>query len=367
MTGGNVFNSKYQDVLNWFWRFFDKETEFVKTSRNAVIQFDNGIQAKYPIENHLYMLDIDKVKLIIRDLLYISKTKESVMDNFDNFLKNRFGVTLYEYYFRPYNEKIWKRNLKNVPLNWLEGKLPMPSVEEILINNFFHIQEREMVHSSFYYPKNNGSQFIADKLANNLNIQYNSDIKSVERNNNNWCVDNQEFEKIIFCGNIKNFPRIFAKSLDINSFNQPINELEFHGTTSVLCKIEQNPFSWIYLPSNKYLSHRIICTGNFSSSNNAQFSVPTCTVEFTDYISKEDIEENLSKMPFSVNYITHNYAEFTYPIQNQTTKEIITGIKKVIEKDNVYLLGRFAEWEYYNMDTAIKAAMNLVKNMEYGK
>jgi UDP-galactopyranose mutase len=28
----------------------------------------------------------------------------------------------------------------------------------------------------------------------------------------------------------------------------------------------------------------------------------------------------------------------------------------------VFLLGRFAEWEYYNMDGAIKAAMDLAIN-----
>lgn len=31
----------------------------------------------------------------------------------------------------------------------------------------------------------------------------------------------------------------------------------------------------------------------------------------------------------------------------------------MMRKNNFYFTGRFADWEYYNMDTAIKAAMIL--------
>lgn len=35
-------------------------------------------------------------------------------------------------------------------MDWLEDKLPMPSVAEILLNNIGHINESAMVHSSFF-------------------------------------------------------------------------------------------------------------------------------------------------------------------------------------------------------------------------
>ena len=60
-----------------------------------------------------------------------------------------------------------------------------------------------------------------------------------------------------------------------------------------------------------------------------------------------------------VKYITHQYTEYTYPIQNKNTRELIQNLKSVLEKENFYLLGRFAEWEYYNMDAAIGAALDL--------
>lgn len=38
------------------------------------------------------------------------------------------------------------------------------------------------------------------------------------------------------------------------------------------------------------------------------------------------------------------------------------NIKQTLAKDDIYLVGRFAEWEYYNMDAAIGAVINLVNN-----
>lgn len=42
---------------------------------------------------------------------------------------------------------------------------------------------------------------------------------------------------------------------------------------------------------------------------------------------------------------------------------MINGLKKRTEAKDFYLLGRFAEWEYYNMDVAIGAAIDLSKRI----
>ena len=57
LCGGHVFNSKRQDVLDWFWSKFDREEEFVKTDRNSVVFMDDGTHIPYPVENHIYLFD----------------------------------------------------------------------------------------------------------------------------------------------------------------------------------------------------------------------------------------------------------------------------------------------------------------------
>ncbi|MCH5311514.1 MAG: hypothetical protein J1E57_06125 [Prevotella sp.] len=89
----------------------------------------------------------------------------------------------------------------------------------------------------------------------------------------------------------------------------------------------------------------------------------TATIEFTDKISKEDIQENLSRIPFSPKYITHQYNRYTYPIQDAETCEMISCLKNTLSSESFYFTGRFADWEYYNMDVATGAAMDLCKSI----
>ena len=362
-TGGHVFNTKRRDVFDWFWKHFKKETEFTKALRNSVVSMPDGKEIPYPIENHAYYFDEKIMKAFIKDLLSIAKTETQIPMNFEEFLQGKFGETLYRLYFQPYNYKVWRRDLTKIPLSWLEGKLPMPTIEEIIYNNINHVEENTFVHSSFYYPLTGGSQFLANRLSQNLDIRYNFKVQKIERHGIKWVINGEEADRIIFCGNAKQLPTLFAGQIDISRFCQPISKLESHGTTSVFCEIEKNPYSWIYMPSRAHAAHRIICTGNFAASNNAAGKM-TATIEFTDAISKNDILESLKKIPYSPKYITHNYEKYTYPIQDASTRAIITALKQTLEKDNVYLLGRFAEWEYYNMDVAIGAAIDLANKLK---
>lgn len=359
-TGGHVFNTKRSDVLNWFWNHFDKEKEFIKAERNSVVSMENGQIIPYPIENHVYLFKDELMKEVILDLIKMSKEEDKEPQNFEEFLLQRFGNTLYREYFRPYNEKIWNQDLKNVSLSWLEGKLPMPSLSEIIYNNFIHLEEKQFVHSTFYYEKEGGSQFIANRLAENLNIRYGITVNSIVKTDFGWEVNGEKCDLVIFCGNVKFLPNIL-KGININDFHDNIKNLEAHGTTSVLCEIDDNPYSWIYMPGQSHRSHRIICTGNFSPFNRSN-GVMSGVIEFTDYLTKDEIINNLSEIPFNPKYITHNFEKYTYPIQSQNTRGIINSLKEVLEENGFYLLGRFAEWEYYNMDVAMGAALDLSKN-----
>lgn len=366
--GGHVFNSKYQDVLDWFWSIFKREDEFTKTNRNACVFLEKEpFTVPYPIENHMYLFDQSTQDAFYKDLEEIDKTKGTATkftdyESFGDFLRWRFGKTLYDMYFKPYNEKVWRRNLTTVPMSWMEGKLPMPTTQEMRNNNANKVKEKTFVHSSFWYEKKNGSQFIANKLAEGLNIQYNTNIDNLRLEEGKWIVNGEKFDNVVFCGNIKDMVKMID-GVDLRKYIEPVKALEYHGTTTVFCEIDANPYSWIYQPSQKHESHRIICTGNFAESNNNADSIPlgriTATIEFTDAISKEDIMDNLSRIPLHPIYLDHKYNQYTYPIQDIHTRALIKEIKNILEPIGFYSTGRFADWEYYNMDVAIKASLNL--------
>lgn len=365
-VGGHVFNSKIQEVLDWFWTHFDKENEFIKVKRNAKILFRNKIIG-YPIENYIYNLDKNTVSSIISEMIRLQKKEPKSpfeYPNFEEFLKNNFGETLYNIYFKPYNQKIWKTDLSTVPMIWLNGKLPMPNFEEIVTSNIIREEEDGMVHSTFFYPKEGGSQFIVDKLSEGLNIHTSSDVNHIANDNGKYIIKGQSgFDKIIYCGDIRQMPdymdNIVSKGVDLST----IRGLRSNGTSNLLCETDDNDISWLYIPEEFTRAHRIIYTGNFSPNNNGNRKRKTCVVEFSGKTEYEDMVEEIKKLPGNLSPIKYNYEPNSYIIHDENTAQIIKRTKLILKKENIYLLGRFAEWEYYNMDKCIEAAMKLADNI----
>lgn len=368
-VGGHVFNSRNEEVLAWFWKHFDRDNEFLKATRNAKILMDNNLIG-YPIENYLFQLPENQIKPIIIELIeLVAKeiSREVVYENFKDFLVGNFGKHLYDLYFGPYNTKIWNTDLSKVPLEWLDGKLPMPQIMEVLLSNIIKKEESVMVHSTFYYPKVDGSQFIVDRLSKDLTTKTSYALKSVKvgLTCNLLLNDKFEIETLIYCGDIRrlytiiDIPDIELKAALIDVSNLPSN-----GTSNVLCETDDNDMSWLYLPEEKFKAHRIIYTGNFSNSNNGTSLRKTCVVEFSGKHEKEVMIEELSKLPGNLKPIAFNYEPNSYIIQQQKTRANISLIKGLLSKYNIFLLGRFAEWEYYNMDKCIESAMILANELK---
>ena len=67
-TGGHVFNTKRQDVMQWFWSFFDKDNQFTKAIRNSSVFMHDANQITNPTENHDYSFHQPLSTKIAKDL-----------------------------------------------------------------------------------------------------------------------------------------------------------------------------------------------------------------------------------------------------------------------------------------------------------
>jgi len=367
-VGGHVFNSKIPEVLDWFWKHFDREKEFIPARRNAKIWLNNQIVG-YPIENYLYQLPEDIASKIIAELLEISKKEKTTKLSFGQFLIDTFGQTLYNIYFEPYNQKIWQTPLNEIPLDWLDGKLPMPEIEQILLSNILRKEEQNMVHAKFYYPSQNGSQFIADRFTQNLNIRLSTEIISIDKTENQFILstknETETFDYIIYTGDVRKLPSILMSvKLKSNQNIEQLSSFKSHSTSNLLCTTNPTDLSWLYFPDKKIAAHRIIFTGNFSPSNNATSNQISCVIEFSGKHSFVQMCAELTKLPLPLHPITGNYHQNSYVIQDNNTRTIINSIKLDLEPQGFFLSGRFAEWEYYNMDKCMESAMKAAHKIE---
>lgn len=367
-VGGHVFNSRRQDVLDWFWGFFDRDKEFLKATRNAKILMGDRILG-YPIENYLYQLPADIVSKVLDDMLRLQADnavaggakKPEDYPHFEAFLKGNFGDTLYDLYFGPYNAKIWNLDLATVPLVWLDGKLPMPNLKQMLMSNLIREEEREMVHATFFYAKEEGSQFIVNRLAEGLSIKTSTALSLLERQGGRWLVNGTlSFDAIVFTGDVRQLGKYYPTApAEMASELAAVTALRSNGTSNLLCECDPTDISWLYLPEAKYKAHRIIYTGNFAESNNRGSSRMTCTVEFSGIHSFAFMQAEIQSLPGNMVALDYNQEPNSYVIQDPDTRARIARIKALGQPEGLYLLGRFGEWEYHNMDKAIEAAMDV--------
>ena len=367
-VGGHVFNSKNQEVLNWFWKYFDKEQEFVSATRNAKV-YINNLVIGYPIENYLYMLDANTLQKVILELIELQKNLQkppNEYSDFEAFLRGNFGDTLFEIYFGPYNNKLWRTDLSEVAMEWLEGKLPMPQYPDIILSNILRKEEGNMVHSTFFYPRSGGSQFIIDRLAETLDIRLNNTITEVSFHNEKLALNGEEgFDHLIWSANIKSLPAEIIGFLKEEGVNTGyIQNLHANGTSNLFCETDDTNISWLYIPGAFTKAHRIIYTGNFSADNNRGSERKTCVVEFSGKVEFSTMVDEIKKLPGNLHPLNYNYEASSYVVQDKQTRPVIASAKSALRKKNIFLLGRFAEWEYYNMDKCIEAGMNLVKQFQ---
>jgi len=248
-----------------------------------------------------------------------------------------------------------------IPLQWLEGKLPMPNLKQILLSNIVRKEDNRMVHSTFFYARNEGSQFIINRLAEGLNIRLNFEVNKIEKVGNYFQINgNEQFDAVIYCGDVRKMHNVLqTENAQLHNAMLETADFKSNATSNLLCEVAETDLSWLYFPENQYKNHRIIFTGNFCPSNNGNEGVKTCVVEFSGKFSESEMCEEIKKLPYQLNPLAYNFHSNSYVIQNKDTRERVLQLRQLLEPQSFYLLGRFAEWEYYNMDKCMESAMQV--------
>ncbi|MEZ9922317.1 hypothetical protein AB4342_19595, partial [Vibrio breoganii] len=104
------------------------------------------------------------------------------------------------------------------------------------------------------------------------------------------------------------------------------------------------------------LFHRHIHIGSFFS--------PKKNITITEAIGEHDYDSMAQagkKIPYLVKPLAHNVSGRAYVVFDENYSESVADIMKYLESIDLTTLGRFGEWEYYNMDICIESALKVSK------
>ncbi len=355
VVGGHCFNSKHQDVLDFVFNQILPKENWNKINRNSSILF-KGNEIGYPIEYSLKeIFQFDKQLAINITADFLNSIDDQKYDNLEEWFIKKFGLTLSNEYFIPYNTKIWNKHPKNMDPSWVKDTLPTPdkvSFFEGLIGN----SKDNMPHAEFYYPKSNNQNTFIDALANGLNIIYNTKIETIIKSDK-WIINNQYKYDLIISTLPLNILPTLLKNIPENILNSA-SKLKYNRVSNGLWESEMTNKTWTYLPEKENLFHRYIHIGSFFDPQKGYTITETIGDHTISEISKDGEND-----PFLKNLLDHNTSEHAYVVFDENYKDCTESVKNYLNEIGINSIGRFGEWQYYNMDVCIKQSIDLSKKL----
>lgn len=354
-VGGHCLNSKNQKVMEFIFNEILSKDNWHKVQRVSKIFLDNHF-ISYPIEfatKEIAEFDKELAFNITKDFL---SSREKGAENLEQWLRQTFGDTLAEKYFIPYNTKIWQSKPCDMSYQWIKDKLPIPNKKEFfeaLIKN----KKDTMPHSTFFYPNSNNQNSFIEALAEELNIVIDFEVTSITKDGDTWVVNNSKrYDVLVSTMPLDELP--FLLSGTPNDIRHETKKLKYNKITNMLWKNKPTKNTWTYYPDKNTIFHRHIHIGNFFSPSQSY----TITEAMGEH-SYDEMVEYGKKFDYLEESLDYNVSKHAYVVYDKNYKETTMKIREYMKKQNLYLLGRFGEWEYYNMDICIEKAMGLADSI----
>lgn len=354
VVGGHCLNSKNKKVMDFVYNYLPKEN-WHEVKRVAKILF-KGHTIDYPIEfsvQQIAKFDEDLAYRITKDFL---SSTERTANNLDDWFRINFGNTLAEEYLIPYNTKIWGKTPSEMSPDWVQGKLPIPNKKQFF-KGLIGAENDAMPHSVFNYPNNNTQNEFIDALGIGLKITTDYKVHKIERLESGWLInDEKKVDVLISTMPLNLIPFLIEGAPD--EIKNAAKLLKYNKITNMLWETDEVTSTWTYCPDPSTIFHRHIHIGNFLQ--------PKANVTITEamgVISPKVMEQEGAKFDYLNKVLDYHVSDHAYVVFDHNYSSSVKKIKDYLSSLNIYSLGRFGEWEYYNMDICIESAMRIAEKL----
>lgn len=349
--------------------------------RNTKIAY-KGRFIKYPFENGLAGLPKEDLYAClygyVKALIAAEKGTARPPENFREWMYFTFGEGIADAYLVPYNEKIWNFPTDRMSLHWVEGRIPRPPPEDV-IKSAVGIETEGYTHQAvFSYPTRGGIASLVRAIAGPVSgkIVTGFPVASLEKSGDGWHIS--DGTRTIEAGRIVStipVQDLLAALPDVPAAVQDaVRALRYNSIACVCLGVEGPvpPFSWLYIPEEKAgLANRISFPSNYSEfvappGHGAILAEITYNEgdevsAMTDDALVRHVVESLGKMGVvTADRVRYSYVsreKYAYVVYDLAYRENIRVVKEYCGSIGIPLVGRFAQFEYLNMDACIANAI----------
>jgi len=380
--GSHIIFSRDAEVLAFMRRMIAGNEQ--RNNRNTKI-FYKGSFVKYPFENGLSELPPEDrflcINGFVQNLIAVEKGEVKEPGNFREWIYFTFGSGLAECYMVPYNEKIWKYPTEKMSLHWVDGRIPRPPVEDI-IKSAIGIETEGYTHQAvFSYPLDGGIEALVRAIAKPVEkfIRTGFRVTSVKKTGTAWLVSNGietiPADRIICTIPVQHLlPCLDHVPAEVQA---ACKALVYNSIACITIGIQGTlpPISWMYIPDKKLgMTNRLSFPSNFSR-HAAPEGCSSILAEITYQPGDEvatlpdaaligEATRMLEEMGFctrdQVVFSAVERQPFAYVVYDLAYQKNIAIVKDYCTSAGIPLVGRFAQFEYLNMDGVIRSVFDFL-------
>jgi protoporphyrinogen oxidase len=372
--GPHIIFSRNQEMVDYMVSLLSDNVHLAR--RNNKI-FYRGRYVKYPFENGLFDLEPqDRFECLYH---YIKNDYPPPRTNFKEWIYHHFGKGLAEKYLIPYNEKIWNVPAEELGLEWVDGRVPKPPIEDV-IKAAVGVETEGYTHQLyFHYPAQGGIESLPLAMARRVaNIVPDFTVQRIWKEAGGWCVSNgcttRSYDALVCTIPIQELAAALEGTP--SEILDAVNALRYNSLVTVsigLSSARLPDYTAIYVPDPAVRFHRLSFPAVFSPHNAPagqsliQAEITTNpgdgTHEMTDQELLSDVIHDMEAMdlvrPSEICYSRVIRTQYGYVVQNDDCRRYLKQAKAYFEQIGIPLCGRVAEFEYINMDVCIDRARKL--------
>lgn len=366
---GHFFHFKNKKIKDYFLNNINEDEIIYSTKCTKV--YHNNRMIDYPFQKNIHQLE--KTEFI--DCLYdlFNKVEKEKYISFKDMLYSKFGKSISEKFLIPYNEKLYACNLEQLDSDAMGRFFPYANINEI-INNM-KTSKDDSYNNKFLYPKNGAITFInvlmskidSKKLLLNTkieNIDYES--KKVKTNNGDvieyeYLINTSPFNKFIeLCDRTK-----YEEVKEKFSYNKVlVFNLGFDKKSRYLKE------HWVYIADKNINFYRMGFYDNILDGDKLSMYIEIGYSESQNIDIEEELRltlENLKKIGVIDDHKLQSFSTIlmspAYVHVNKGSQEIINEYNAMLQKKDIYSIGRYGLWKYCSIEDCIIDAINLAEKL----
>ncbi|MCC7565242.1 MAG: FAD-dependent oxidoreductase [Methanomicrobiaceae archaeon] len=379
--GSHIIFSRDTGVLSFMRTVLGENRE--ERTRNTKILY-KGSYVKYPFENGLFQLPKDDlffcINEFIQNLIAVETGRVPPPRNFAEWITATFGRGIAGCYMLPYNRKIWNFPLENMSHHWVDGRIPRPPVEDI-IRSAIGIETEGYTHQAvFSYPVRGGIEALIHAIAEPISryIMTGFPVSRIREENGTFTISDGRRD-VKADRLISTIPlQILLPCLENvpDNVQAACDALKYNSLCSVFIGVKGKvpEFSWVYIPEEEAGPFNRISFPSGYSTRTAPPGHASVLAEITfnegDAISRmqdpeiiDHVMQALEKIGIipdrnAVVYTGVERQKFAYVVYDLDYRKNIEIVREFCSERKISLVGRFAQFEYLNMDGCIRSAMD---------